>query len=351
MTDNLQEQRERLKQVLNLRELYHGRFTQEEIDALLVDNDWNDDEVISFIQENEPATVRQAVQRLTEGEIQTIQSDPDIARSLADGIRSSTRLFSCQDCDRFWWRKVPSRKEVSKCHRCHVKYDPVPRDKEWGWAVYSCQCGNEFSGHGCYDVGSQCYKCRSIAYPTEIRPPSKRRGRRSRQQHSCNAPDCDGFRSHQADNRNTGTGGGGEIVYNRTSAGQNQTVNGHVAQVGDHGVTSGQHQGGQNRQSGADGVEVVYNRDTPSTNQGGNMAAGGDHVGAPGRYQGGHNGHLGGVAGHVCVSPQSRRGRPKVIYASSRHVSSGSTVDTFLDQDDLCSLDSYVSSLPVIPEQ
>ncbi|XP_060062803.1 shiftless antiviral inhibitor of ribosomal frameshifting protein homolog [Ylistrum balloti] len=328
MADDKPAQQEKLKQVLNLRELYHGRFTQDEIKTLLQEHDWNDGQVISFIQENEPATVRQSIQRLSENEIKEIQSDRNIARNLAEGIATQRRLFSCESCDRFWWRKVPERKLVSKCHRCHVKYEPVPVENEWGWAIFSCECGNEFSGHGQWQVGSECYKCGSEAFATEIRPPVYRRTRRTRSRHSCNAPDCDGTGNNvittggsrndltasndsghnMTGSENTGATGGGETIYNRGSGSREETNNGYL-ETGGHVV----------------------------------------HV-SPGRYQRGHS-HGGPLVMNVCVSPESRQGKKKVIFASRRHISSGSTVDTFLEQDDLCSLDSYVSSLPVIQEQ
>ncbi|XP_021356452.1 repressor of yield of DENV protein homolog [Mizuhopecten yessoensis] len=241
-------------------------------------------------------------------QIKDIQCDPNIARALADGVAAETRLFACKECDRFWWRRVPSRKQVSKCHRCHVKYDPVPHENEWGWAIYNCECGNEFSGHGQRQVGSECYRCSGIAFATEIRPPSRRRNRRSRNRHSCNAPDCDGHGDDMAGRENTGAGGGYEIIYNRSSRNHDQTAYG-SSEGGVHYEARGQSQ--------------PY----PHTGMG-----------------------TGGSMMSVCASPESRQGKPKVIFASSKHVSTGSTVATYLDQDDLCSLDSYVTSLPVISE-
>ena len=36
-----------------------------------------------------------------------------IHSALTQGVEASIRLFSCQGCDSYWWRKVPARKEVS----------------------------------------------------------------------------------------------------------------------------------------------------------------------------------------------------------------------------------------------
>ncbi|XP_069138508.1 shiftless antiviral inhibitor of ribosomal frameshifting protein-like isoform X3 [Argopecten irradians] len=202
MTDNLQEQRERLKQVLNLRELYHGRFTQEEIDALLVDNDWNDDEVISFIQENEPATVRQAVQRLTE------------ARRLQELLKGrfteeeALRILEHHEWDlqaavHFVFESEPrqvrqisgSGEGVSKCKKCKKRFEAVPKDREWGWAKFVCgNCGNEFNGFGQMNsTTSPCYHCGTVCHVDEVIPPYRRdkKGRPSRRStHTCTAPNC-----------------------------------------------------------------------------------------------------------------------------------------------------------------
>lgn len=42
------------------------------------------------------------------------------------------RQFSCRQCLKAWWTRVRVFKQVSKCKKCYVKYDPIPADLEFG---------------------------------------------------------------------------------------------------------------------------------------------------------------------------------------------------------------------------
>ncbi|XP_053349372.1 shiftless antiviral inhibitor of ribosomal frameshifting protein homolog [Clarias gariepinus] len=115
-------------------------------------------------------------------------------RAQQNQMPSVDHQFACKSCDKSWWRRVPERKRVSRCRRCKQKYDPVPPDKMWGIAEFTCHsCARSFKGFGRMDGGSPCYSCHCIVKPIRILPPRKSlidRGVRRRHQHSCLAEDC-----------------------------------------------------------------------------------------------------------------------------------------------------------------
>ncbi|XP_033628871.1 shiftless antiviral inhibitor of ribosomal frameshifting protein homolog [Asterias rubens] len=76
------------------------------------------------------------------------------------------RQFACGPCQNIWWRKVFVYKPVSRCNRCHVRYDPVPLEQMYGWGRFSCpQCKNVFWGRAQYGVASVCYGCQTMVLP------------------------------------------------------------------------------------------------------------------------------------------------------------------------------------------
>ncbi|OCT90378.1 shiftless antiviral inhibitor of ribosomal frameshifting protein homolog [Xenopus laevis] len=106
-------------------------------------------------------------------------------------IPARDRQFACKECDYMWWRRVPQRKEVSRCQRCRKKFDPVPDNKMWGIGEYNCQsCKRMFRGYGQIEVSSPCYMCSKPVSPSCILPPRRNQGPRTRNTHSCFAEYC-----------------------------------------------------------------------------------------------------------------------------------------------------------------
>ena len=81
------------------------------------------------------------------------------------------REFACGDCDYFWWKTVPRTKPVSTCPRCKVKYDALPREKEFGTGRYKCTNCNHFFFARCEATSEQpCFKCWSPVRAPYIHP-------------------------------------------------------------------------------------------------------------------------------------------------------------------------------------
>ncbi|XP_072051419.1 shiftless antiviral inhibitor of ribosomal frameshifting protein homolog [Amphiura filiformis] len=185
------------EKVSSVRELFHGRFSEDGIAELLEYFNWNVVRATTSLiklrpeqnVECEDLHLKAILERLKN--CQTGSPD-DVWQLVRRGkIDTEHRQFACGDCDYVWWRRVPARKLVSKCRRCKEKYDPIPREYEWGWATFHCICGNTFSGFGQMNkTESRCFKCSAVVTPSEVKPPDKRGQRKSRRQHQCNAPDC-----------------------------------------------------------------------------------------------------------------------------------------------------------------
>ncbi|CAM9593558.1 unnamed protein product [Lampetra fluviatilis] len=77
--------------------------------------------------------------------------------------------FACSVCDSVWWRRVPQRKMVSQCRRCKRKYQPVPRDREWGsGALFNCtNCNNTFRLSA---IKGTAFMCAGVC-PTRVQRP------------------------------------------------------------------------------------------------------------------------------------------------------------------------------------
>lgn len=89
------------------------------------------------------------------------------------------REFACRPCDYFWWRTVPRTKPVSTCPVCKVKYDALPREKEFGTGRYKCTNCDRFFFDRCEATSERpCFKCRSTVRVPYIHPKFIIRARR-----------------------------------------------------------------------------------------------------------------------------------------------------------------------------
>lgn len=208
---------EKVKKVRMLRELWHGRFTNRNIATLLRHHDWDVEATNLFILDALPGELRDVLGGEDWHLVENVRRN-DVLRDLArlNRIGHEVRQYGCQPDDNMWWRRVPSRKPVSQCKRCRQKYEPIPRDQEWGWARFECICGHKFNAFGMMDKSllgaryagksqSLCYTCMSqLCEPIQILPPAKRRrdedgdmgdGRNGRRRprrytHRCTAQNC-----------------------------------------------------------------------------------------------------------------------------------------------------------------
>ncbi|CAL1528720.1 unnamed protein product [Lymnaea stagnalis] len=184
-------------QAKQLRELFKGRFTQNEL-VMVIKEFGGKLPALDFIIREDPGVVSQFLKK-NKSYIQTLQQDSqNLCRCLEEGINieSSKRQFACRKCERSWWKVVPIRKEVSMCRVCRVKFDPIPRDKEWGIGVFYClgeNCGKEFRGFAVMGMTeSMCHRCGFDSPVDHILPPRKKTGeeRRTRDNHGCNGINC-----------------------------------------------------------------------------------------------------------------------------------------------------------------
>ncbi|XP_062599627.1 shiftless antiviral inhibitor of ribosomal frameshifting protein homolog isoform X2 [Saccostrea cucullata] len=308
---------DKLEMITRVRELFHGRFNREEVRRLLDNHNWNQAETVDFVFTNEPSVVTQLIAGKSEKDIVGLQESELLRLNAEKGkIPSRRRQFACEACDNVWWKRVPKRKPVSKCNKCLRKFDPVPEDEEYGWAGFTCSCGNEFSGYGQKNVTtSKCYKCSSMALATSVRPPEARKDRKSRSRHSCSAPDCThrqtGSEPRGAEYQNTGYRGRG---------GRSQRGAGYANPYAEY--------NGQGYYNSGHGV-VLYERNGMPAQQESHSPS-------------------------TCVHPESRQssGKKRVIVPSMPHRSSGSTVDSLMLDDDEASsvLSGYQPSVDNIPE-
>ena len=98
------------------------------------------------------------------------------------------RQFGCAPCDHSWWRIVPVSKMVSRCRECQIRYDALPRLKEFGIGRFQCTkptCKRIFFAKCVATDILRCRKCKTLVKHPHIHPrwrkpkhlPRSRRGR------------------------------------------------------------------------------------------------------------------------------------------------------------------------------
>ncbi|XP_020850821.1 shiftless antiviral inhibitor of ribosomal frameshifting protein [Phascolarctos cinereus] len=203
------------KSVRRLREKFHGHLSVKKANVLMEKYNQDHELVSSWLikQMNEFRSEKEDVHQAdrTVQDQQNVLKDRDIEevaatislplteenlRMLDDAqkghIAKEDCQFACGTCNNVWWRRVPMRKKVSRCRKCKVKYDPVPKDKMWGEAKFQClQCGHTFMGFAQMGTPSPCYCCGNSVLPNRILPPRRPQNERGRKNtHSCFAEDC-----------------------------------------------------------------------------------------------------------------------------------------------------------------
>ncbi|XP_013407016.1 repressor of yield of DENV protein homolog [Lingula anatina] len=157
------------------RELFRGRFTENEAGYLVQKFDFDIRKAASYVLETTSEDLRREIREKAKSWIEVI---PRTREAKEGRISVEIRQFACQACDHSWWRRVPARKLVSKCYRCKVKFDALPRDEEWGYAEFLCECGHNFKGWAQMGATCLCYRCGAMVTTTCILPAASLQPRR-----------------------------------------------------------------------------------------------------------------------------------------------------------------------------
>ncbi|CAL1528723.1 unnamed protein product, partial [Lymnaea stagnalis] len=130
-----------------IRELFRGRFSQEEI-IRCIRHFGDGDNVVAFLMEEQPDVVNQLLGRDT-GYIESTRAASENLSNKLSVVEKGSEMhqFACETCQRSWWKSVPCANPVSKCYKCRMRFEPIPRDREWGIGKFQCdnvQCRRTF---------------------------------------------------------------------------------------------------------------------------------------------------------------------------------------------------------------
>ena len=88
------------------------------------------------------------------------------------------RQFGCGPCDHPWWTIVPVSKMVSRCRECRIRYDALPREKEFGIGRFKCTkptCERMFFATCEATDVLHCRKCKTPVANPYIHPKWRKR--------------------------------------------------------------------------------------------------------------------------------------------------------------------------------
>ena len=149
----------------------------------------------------------EAKKKLSESEQKCLQSEGNRVLLTEAALRKhdikhmtgpcELRQFACGPCDHPWWRIVPVSKMVSRCRECHIRYDALDREKEFGIGRFQCTkpaCKRVFFAKCQATDVLSCRKCKTHVRSPHIHPrwrkhqhvPRSRPGSGSRQNHLLN---------------------------------------------------------------------------------------------------------------------------------------------------------------------
>ena len=108
----------------------------------------------------------------------------DALRLHDEQMQTKVRQFHCQDCNSSWWMLAPANKPVSRCKKCHKRFDAIARGCEFGVGRFTCpnsDCRNVFYAQ-CSEGNArrECIKCSTMAERPYIHPRHKKRTTSSR---------------------------------------------------------------------------------------------------------------------------------------------------------------------------